>query len=263
MGGGTGFRKTVKGNWWDSALLPLKYGADRFNKYKTVRIVYQIGRIPRMTNSELPTPNAAEPTRGRPRNLQTHEAILDAARTLLRREGETRFSIEQVASAAGVSKASIYRRWPTKGALLVDLYMEGFSDGVRQDARSLRSEIRRYLLATVERLKDPLWRRILCSLMAEGQYDPVTSDLLRDRVVGPRRAASLALLTKAVETEQIPDNLDHDLILDLLFGPLWYRLLFAHAPIDDDFVDRLLKQVEPILFPSPSLGSSTTERKLT
>ena len=61
---------------------------------------------------------APEATRGRPRNQQTHGAILEAARTLLRREGETRFSIEQVASAAGVSKASIYRRWPTKGALL-------------------------------------------------------------------------------------------------------------------------------------------------
>ena len=194
----------------------------------------------------MPTP---EPTRGRPRNQKTHCAILDAARALLRRDGETRFSIEQVASAAGVSKTSIYRRWPTKGALLVDLYMEGFSDVVRQDARSLRSEIKRYLLATVERLKDPLWRRILCSLMAEGQYDSVTSDMLRDRVVAPRRAAGLALLKRAVATKQIPDNLDHDLILDLLFGPLWYRVLFAHGPIDADFVDRLLNQVEPILFP--------------
>lgn len=206
---------------------------------------------------------APEATRGRPRNQQTHGAILEAARTLLRREGETRFSIEQVASAAGVSKASIYRRWPTKGALLVDLYMEGFSEGVRQDARSLKAEFKRYLLATVERLKDPLWRRILCSLMAEGQYDAVTSELLRERVVGPRREAGLALLQRAVETKQIPDNLDHDLVLDLLFGPLWYRVLFAHAPIDAEFVDRLLKQVEPILFPANTAAgrTSTSKRK--
>lgn len=205
-----------------------------------------------MTTSPNHTEPVREPNRGRPRNQQTHSAILEAARALLRREGEARFSIEQVVSAAGVSKASIYRRWPTKGALLVDLYMEGFSDVVQQDARSLRNELRRYLLATVERLKDPLWRRILCSLMAEGQYDPVTAELLRDRVVGPRREAGLALLRRAAETEQIPDDLDHDLVLDLLFGPLWYRVLFAHAPVDADFVDRLLKQVEPILFPAQS-----------
>lgn len=214
-----------------------------------------------MTTSANTAPQASEATRGRPRNQQTHGAILEAARALLRREGETRFSIEQVAGAAGVSKASIYRRWPTKGALLVDLYMEGFSEGVRQDARSLRAEFKRYLLATVERLKDPLWRRILCSLMAEGQYDTVTAELLRERVVGPRRQAGLALLQRAVETQQIPNNLDHDLVLDLLFGPLWYRVLFAHAPIDADFVDRLLKQIEPILFPVKAAQIGATRSK--
>jgi hypothetical protein len=66
----------------------------------------------------------------------------------------------------------------------------------------------------------------------------------------------LALLKRAVETKQIPDNLDHDLVLDLLFGPLWYRVLFAHAPIDVEFVDRLLKQVEPILFPQKAVAAS-------
>lgn len=235
------------------------YGTDRFKKYKTIRLVCQICQNAFMTISNKHTKPAPEPARGRPRNLQTHTAILEAARGLLRGEGEARFSIEQVASAAGVSKASIYRRWPTKGALLVDLYMEGFSDVMQQDARSLRNELKRYLLATVKRLKDPLWRRILCSLMAEGQYDPVTAELLRDRVVKPRREAGLALLKLAAETQQIPDDLDHDLVLDLLFGPLWYRVLFAHAPVDADFVDRLIKQVEPILFPSQSeaIGSAT------
>jgi AcrR family transcriptional regulator len=214
-----------------------------------------------MKLDQPPTKPATETARGRPRNQQTHGAILDAARSLLRREGELRFSIEQVASAAGVSKASIYRRWPTKGALLIELYMEGFSDVIREDARSLRSEVKRYLLATVERLRDPLWRRILCSLMIEGQYDPVTAELLRERVVAPRRAAGLALLARAAEAQQIPPGLDHHLILDLLFGPLWYRLLFAHAPVDNNFVERLLKQVEPILFPKPRARTTSVLRK--
>lgn len=205
-----------------------------------------------MRSAPLRTETSAELPRGRPRNQQTHGAILDAARALLRSEGQARFSIERVASAAGVSKASIYRRWPTKGALLIELYMEGFSDVVQEDARSFRGEIKRYLLATVERLKDPLWRSLLMSLMLEGQYDTITADLLRGNVVEPRRAAGLALLDHAVQTKQIPAGLDHELILDLLFGPLWYRVLFGHGPIDSDFVERLLRQVEPILFaPGP------------
>ena len=209
-----------------------------------------------MTLEHSLTTPVSEPSRGRPRNQQTHDAILEAARSLLRQEGESRFSIEKVASAAGVSKGSIYRRWPTKGALLIDLYMEGFSEVVKEDARSFRSEVKRYLMSTVDRLRDPLWRSILCSLMVESLHDPVTAELLRLRVVVPRRAAGLALLAHAVQAKQIPDDLDHDLIMDLLFGPLWYRVLFAHGSIDTDFVERLLKQVEPILFPKTSTIAS-------
>jgi AcrR family transcriptional regulator len=201
-----------------------------------------------METAPDPAPPADEPPRGRPRNQQTHDAILDAARALLRREGDSRFSIEQVAASAGVSKASIYRRWPTKGALLIELYMEGLPDVIAADARSLRSELKRYLLATVERLQDTTWRSILRSLVAEAQYDAVTASLLRERVVAPRRESGLLLLRKAEASGQVAPGLDHELIVDLLFGPLWYRLLFEHAPIDVDFAERLLKQVDPILF---------------
>lgn len=225
-----------------------------------MRIVCQINDNPGMTMSPSAAEMPIEAVRGRPRNQQTHEAILDAARTLLKREGESRFSIEQVAASAGVSKASIYRRWPTKGALLIELYMEGLSDGMTQDARFLRVELKRYLLATVERLQDPLWRSILRSLVAEGQYDPVTAELLRDRVVAPRRAAGLALLTHAQQTGQIPFGIDHELVLDLLFGPLWYRLLFEHAPLDADFASRLLKQIDPILFPKSAKPPAAARR---
>jgi AcrR family transcriptional regulator len=219
-----------------------------------------IGDNPAMTIAFPSVETPPENLRGRPRNQQTHEAILDAARALLQREGESRFSIEQVAASAGVSKASIYRRWPTKGALLIELYMEGLSDGITQDARSLRVELKRYLLATVERLQDPLWRRILSSLVAEGQYDPVTAQLLRERVVAPRRAAGMALLTHAQQTGQIQPGVDHELVLDLLFGPLWYRLLFEHAPLDADFAIRLLKQIDPILFPKPEKPPGAAKR---
>jgi AcrR family transcriptional regulator len=214
------------------------------------------------TTQPAPSPRAEEPARGRPRNQQTHDAILESARGLLRREGPARFSIEQVAASAGVSKASIYRRWPTKGALLIELYMEGLPGDLSPQPRSLRTELRRYLLATVERLDEPVWRSILRSLVAEGQYDPATADLLRQRVVAPRREAGLALLRHAQASGQIAAGLDHEMILDLLFGPLWYRLLFEHAPLDADFAQRLLRQVEPILFGrTPAPPSAATRKK--
>lgn len=189
-----------------------------------------------------------ETPRGRPRNQQTHDAILEAARTLLRTDGYARFSIEQVAADAGVSKASIYRRWPAKGALLIDLYMEGLPEVMVEDARSLRRELKRYLLSTVDRLGDPVWRGILRSLVAEAQYDTQTALMLRTMVVEPRRASGLQLLANAEKSGEIRKGLDHELLLDLLFGPVWYRLLFEHAPIDRDFVERLFRQITPLLF---------------
>lgn len=205
--------------------------------------------------------STTEPGRGRPRNQHTHEAILEAARTLLLREGESRFSIEQVAAAAGVSKASIYRRWPTKGALLLSLYMEGLPDVMTENANSVRLELRRYLAATVGRVQDPLWRSILRSLVAEAQYDRATAEILRERVVFPRRAAGLRLLEHGVATGQIQPGLDHELVLDLLFGPLWYRLLFEHASVDPKFADRLINLVEPLLFPGTSSPARAAIRK--
>lgn len=192
-------------------------------------------------------PAAEEAARGRPRDPQTHEAILRAARVVLRSEGYARFSIERVAAEAGAAKTSIYRRWPTKGALLIELYMEGIPEVIAEDARSLRQELKRYLLATVRRLDDVAWRSILRSLVAEAQHDPDTAALLRERVVAPRREAGLKLLRSAERSGEIPRGVDHELVLDLLFGPLWYRLLFEHAPVDRDFVERLLKCVTPLL----------------
>jgi AcrR family transcriptional regulator len=207
-----------------------------------------------MKHKDVPddiAPPADAPGRGRPRNQQTHDAILDAAREVLRLHGYAGFSIEQVTALAAVSKTSIYRRWPSKGALLIELYMEGLPDeAISESAKSLKVELRRYLLATVERLQNREWRTILSSLVAEAQHDEDTAALLREKVVMPRRESGLRLLRNAQARGEIKADVDHELILDLLFGPIWYRLLFVHARIDADFAERLLAQVGAILFPA-------------
>ncbi|CAN7730499.1 TetR/AcrR family transcriptional regulator [Variovorax sp. LjRoot175] len=197
------------------------------------------------------------PGRGRPRNQQTHDAILDAAREVLRLHGYAGFSIEQVAALAAVSKTSIYRRWPSKGAILIELYMEGLPDeAISESAKSLKAELRRYLLATVERLQDLEWRTILSSLVAESQYDESTAAMLRDKVVMPRRESGLRLLRHAQERGEIEADIDLEVILDMLFGPIWYRLLFVHARIDADFAERLLAQVNLALFYKERVGKA-------
>ncbi len=200
--------------------------------------------------------------RGRPRSAQTHDAILDAARQVLGSEGEARFSIERVASAAGVSKASIYRRWPTKGALLIELYMVGLDRVIAERAGSLRVQLKSYLTNTIKRLQDPLWRSILRSLVAEGQYDATTAQLLREKILVPRRASGLALLRHAESIGEIPPGVDHEIVLDMLFGPVWYRLLFEHAPLDEGLPERLLTQIDGILFPGADTKAKNSRNRV-
>ena len=88
---------------------------------------------------------------GRPRDENVHRAILDAARDLIRVEGYASFSIEGVASRAGVAKQSIYRRWSSKGALLIDLYMDGLERPAPMPARGLANDLLAILLQTTKR----------------------------------------------------------------------------------------------------------------
>ena len=92
---------------------------------------------------------------GRPRDENVHRAILEAARELIRVEGYASFSIEGVASRAGVAKQSIYRRWSSKGALLIDLYMDGLELPAPLPARGLANDLLAVLLQTTKRVQDP------------------------------------------------------------------------------------------------------------
>jgi AcrR family transcriptional regulator len=184
----------------------------------------------------------ATDTRGRPRDIAVDEAVLAAARALLAEKGHAGLSMEGVAARAGVAKASVYRRWPTKGELLVDLYMDGMPDEPLVAARAtVVEDIRAYLNQTVRRLQDPEWVAILRSLVAEAQSNPGTAEALRTRVIEVRRDAGRRLLQLGKERGEIRPDLDEELFLDFLFGAIWYRLLLRNAPINRDFANRMLK----------------------
>jgi len=180
---------------------------------------------------------AARP--GRPRDEATHRAILRAANRLLHEAGYGGFSIEGVAQRAGVAKTSIYRRWSSKGALLLDLYMEGLAPAALEPSgKKVRQAFAAYLNQTVERLKDAGWSNTLRSLVAEAQNDPALARLVRDKVIEPRREDGRRLLEHGMKTGEIRRNVDVDITLDFVFGAIWYRLLLGHAAVDEAFARR-------------------------
>lgn len=179
---------------------------------------------------------------GRPRDRATHDAILAAAEEILVEHGYAAFSIEAVAARAGVGKTSIYRRWSTKGALLVDVYMAGLGEDRPPAGEDARAQVRAMLLQSVSRLRRSGWATIMRSLVAEAQADAEISALVRDRVIAPRRALGRAILEEAIARGELAPATNPDCALDAMFGALWYRLLLGHLPVDEAFATAIVDQ---------------------
>jgi AcrR family transcriptional regulator len=176
--------------------------------------------------------------RGRPRSQQAHQAILAAAGELLLARGLSAVSMDAVAERAGVSKATIYRWWPTKETLALDaLYTEWAA--VRpspRDTGSLRGDLLSLVRPWAKLAGSRPYGRVVAALLAEANSDPVFAAEYRHRVLEPRREQARAIVGRAVERGEIPSNTKIDVALDLLFGALYHRLLHGHAPLNDRFV---------------------------
>jgi AcrR family transcriptional regulator len=190
--------------------------------------------------------------RGRPRSEQSHRAILDAANVLLEERGFVDLTIDEVAQRAGVSKATIYRRWPTRGTLVFEAFSADFL--ARQplpDTGSLRGDLLSALRAWIRTVKGTVTGRTLIGLIAEVQRDPELAEIWRERFLAPVRTHHRLMIDRAVERGEVSSNIDPEVVLDLLYGPLYHRLLQSHLPLSDRFaqvvVDIVIAGVRPDL----------------
>jgi len=176
--------------------------------------------------------------RGRPRSEKAHTAILDAAAELLLAQGLEAVSMDDVAERAGVSKATIYRWWPTKETLALEaLYHEW--DTARPappDTGSLRGDLLALLRPWIRRVRARPYGRVVAALITEAQTDPDFAKEWRARFVEPRRDPARVLFRRAMEGGEIPADTKIEVALDFLYGPLYHRLLHGHAPLSDRFV---------------------------
>ena len=191
------------------------------------------------------------PQRGRPRSEQAHRAILAAAAELLLARGLSAVSMDAVAERAGVSKATIYRWWPTKETLALDaLYTEwAAARPSPRDTGSLRGDLLSLLRPWAKLAGSRPYGRVIAALLTEAHSDPVFAQEYRNRVVGPRREQAREIFGRAVDRGELPPEVKVDVALDLLFGALYHRLLHGHAPLTDRFVrdavDMTLNGIQP------------------
>jgi AcrR family transcriptional regulator len=185
----------------------------------------------------MPSLAVARPP-GRPRSDATRKAVLLAAYDLLAEGGLSRFTIEAVAARSGVARTTIYRWWPSKGALA----MEGFLEATAADlavppSGSVVADMRANLRSFARLLRGKAGRIIRC-IIAEGQSDPETINAYVAGFVTPRRAEMRSVLERGIARGELRADLDVEMVLYSLFGPLHVRALLNEG-LDDAWVDRL------------------------
>jgi AcrR family transcriptional regulator len=190
---------------------------------------------------------AAPRTPGRPRSEKARKAVIQSTLALLNRVGFNELRVEAVASRAGVGKATIYRWWPNKAELVIDSFVWAVEEELRFPSagpvlESIHEQMRRWAVI----FRSPLGQ-IVATVIGAGQSDPEILQAFRAHWVEPRRIEARRLLRLAMENGEVRDDLDPDTVLDLLYGPLYVRLLLKHAPLDGDFVNTVFEVVRPVL----------------
>lgn len=172
---------------------------------------------------------------GGPLQRAVSEAIVRAAREELAEQGFARFSVESVARRAGVGKAALYRRWPSKEAMLGWLLQgAGVDYADAPDTGSLRGDLEAYVSSVAQVFSEPTTVRIAAHLYGELATDSVFAKLIRETVQPLKDEPVRGLLRRAGARGEIPDDLNASLAHDLLLGSLYWRLVMLRGEIGQD-----------------------------
>lgn len=188
---------------------------------------------------------------GRPRSEATRRQILDAAISLLQDKSIQAISIEAIAREAGVSKATIYRWWESKASVVIDAFIEQhlvkttFPRGMRP-----RDAIAHHFRALVAQYSG--WPgRLVTQIIAEGQSDPAILRGFRERFHYGRRAVVREMLDEWKNSGDISKGSNVEVLMDLIYGPVYMRLMIGHAPLDESFAESHINYICELLGSKP------------
>jgi AcrR family transcriptional regulator len=203
------------------------------------------------------------PRRGRPRSESSRQAILAAARELLLEHGLNSVSVDALAERAGVSKATIYRWWPSKELLALDALFTQWDPGSAEprDTGSLAGDLLALIRPWARQLTKKPYGRIIAAFVSSAQSDPVFAKEYRARFVRPRREPARIILARAVERGEIPADFDLEAVVDLVYGPFYLRMLQGHLAINDRFARTVVDYVvAAVAQPAERRGGSANRR---
>ncbi|KUJ70498.1 hypothetical protein ACZ90_03650 [Streptomyces albus subsp. albus] len=175
------------------------------------------------------------------RDLEARKRILTATLALLEDRGYASMTIEQVATEARVGKATLYRSWPNKAALVLDAVRSRLKEVPTDETGNSRDEL---LAVAKEALAgffgSPQVQAMLPALVAETAQNPELRQRLREEIIEPRKARSRSVLERAIGRGDLPTDTDIDLVLEMWAGAMMFRSLFYDGKYDDDALQRLV-----------------------
>lgn len=180
---------------------------------------------------------------GRPRSETTRRAILSTTIALLQNQSLQSIKVETIARDAGVSKATIYRWWNSKTAVAIDAFIENHlvHTPMPYEMHPAEALIRHWRLMAEQYRGIP--GRIVAQILAEGQSDAEIMREFRQRFHYGRRAVVREVMENLKAVHPLPNGMDSELLMDMFYAPIYMRLLWGHAPIDDDFIHEYPRSV--------------------
>ena len=193
-----------------------------------------------MSDTVFDEPATAERPRGRPRSAIADKAIREAAVDLFAERGFEGFSVEDVADRAGVSKATVYRRYPSKVDLVVEAGSCLATDEIRfPDTGNLRDDVRGLARSLVNAFENTRAGKVMPVMTFERRRYPELDAGYR-RFLADRKARTRAVLRRAVQRGELPGDTDIGVMSSMLVGPIFHRLMITQEPLNEVFVDALV-----------------------
>jgi AcrR family transcriptional regulator len=180
---------------------------------------------------------------GRPRSAKAHRAILDAVLALLAEEGFGRLSVEGVAARAGVGKATVYRRWPSKVPLVIEALDTVASERLSApDTGSVRGDLTEFLTQLVRAMDGPDGR-LVAPLLEGMSRSPKLAEAFRRDLIAPRRDVVIEIIRRGIARGELRPDLHFDVALDAPVAIVFHRLLLTGQAVDEGLVSRIVDQV--------------------
>jgi AcrR family transcriptional regulator len=182
---------------------------------------------------------------GRPRSVQSHQAILQGTLELLSEVGFDRISIEAVATRAGVGKTTIYRRYSSKEELVADAIESVREEVIIPDTGSLWEDISTLIDNAAEIVLNPLGRQAIAMIISTASSSPQFVKIYWTKYLQPRRQAFAIVLERAKARNELHPDVDSDLVFDTMSGIMLYALIFP--PTDEPWKDYICRALDLVL----------------